>query len=130
MSEKKRDARFTLTGKNIPADLYDILEQKSKERSITNYVVELMRKEELMDQLLPSLALMGGMNAMLQDIHKGNVQVVVNNQPAATKQEPVVEEVVEQKPEEKPSFDEIIIEGDINISDEISGGFEEDEMDF
>lgn len=122
MSDKKREARFTLTGKNMPKHVYDILEQKSKERSITNYIVSLIEKEQLMDQLLPSLALMGGMHAMLQDIHSGSIQVAVTK----AVDEPETEVVEEVKEQEKPKLEEVIPEGDINISTTISGGFEDD----
>lgn len=131
--EDKKSKRFTIQGSNMPKEFYDVLKEKSEARAITPYIISLMEKEKLMNQLiqlLPNLTLLTGMNKMLEDIHNGSIQVAIPKDVDEVKEEVAVSVEEEDQEELEDALEEVIPEGDIKISNVISGGFEEDDYDF
>ncbi len=119
MTDKKR---LTLTGTNIPEDIYDKLAQLGNERRLTPYIVHLIEKEAMMDKLIASLpsllSKMDNIEDQLSNINGKLDNVNVVSAPETKEDKPV-------EPEE-----EIIKIGDTGVSDEIESEFDEEVTEF
>ena len=129
MGEKKR---LTLTGKNIPDNIYEKLDKLANEKRLTNYIVSLVEKEEslvekesMMDKMNKSLS------TMLSKMDKLDEQMEVINQRLENIN--VVSAPVEAIKEDRDIETDPIQQGDIGVNtDKIRGEqiTEDDEYDF
>lgn len=117
MSDKQekeilKKGRLTLTGNKMPDDVYKKLEEKGSDRKLTPYIVGLVEKEETMDKLIESLS------TLIQKVdHLGerftDFEAKLNGVNIPVDKEEVIP-------------DEDIVQGDLEISDKIIGGIEEE----
>lgn len=91
MVDKKDKKRLTLTGKNMPDEIYQKLEQLGNDRKLTPYIINLVEKEEMMDKIISSLSIMLSkidkldnqmveFNEKLNNIHVVSAPVVPNEE--------------------------------------------------
>ncbi|AFU16906.1 hypothetical protein MC28_B30 (plasmid) [Bacillus thuringiensis MC28] len=114
--EKRK--KMQLTCKNMPDNVYEILNEKVSKRNLTEYVVDLVQNQNKDQQLIRML--MDKLNSIeftLEEMKNGSIVV----KPKAEKQE--------EKKANKP----ILSEGTIVEAEVIEGGIDEsdkEEMDF
>ncbi|MCE4051869.1 hypothetical protein [Bacillus sp. Au-Bac7] len=115
MTDKKR---LTLTGTNIPEEIYDKLAQLGNERRLTPYIVHLIEKEAMMDKLIASLpSLLSKMDILENQL--SNINGKLDNANAVSA--PETKEDMPAEPKE-----EIIKIGEIGVSEEIESELDEE----
>lgn len=115
MSANKERKRLALTANKIPEDIYLKLEKLGSDRKLTPYIVNLIEKEEQVDRLLEEVSEMKKILLHIDKKLDGKKSHIEDNT------------------ENKSNIDrEDIVEGKLNISNNIIGGIEEDveEVDF
>ncbi|WP_182103186.1 hypothetical protein [Niallia taxi] len=119
MTDKKR---LTLTGTNIPEEIYDKLAQLGNERRLTPYIVHLIEKEAMMDKLIASLpSLLSKMDNIEDQLSTINGKLDNVNVVSA----PEAREEKKPAPEEMEIIEEIKL-GEIGVSDEIESELDEE----
>lgn len=119
---KQSDKRLTLMGKNMPDWVYNRLSGKRDRKELTAYVTSLVEREEQFNQLLAqlsNLALLPAISIKLDQLVSGGVMTPIS---------PIVP--VQQMHEEEPkTVEDVVLEGDINISDTVEAvGVDEDDF--
>ncbi|WP_382549281.1 hypothetical protein, partial [Streptomyces sp. NPDC057131] len=121
MATSKEQKRLTLVGSAMPEEVYKKLKQHSDKRSLTPYILNLIEKEETLDKLIESLS---SIPLIIDKVNK-----------IESKQDEIVRELrssffqaasIEQLDEVKESEVIEIEEGRIDVSQNLSGGIEED----
>ena len=115
MTDKKR---LTLTGTNIPEEIYDKLAQLGNERRLTPYIVHLIEKEAMMDKLISSLpSLLSKMDNLENQL--SNINGKLDNVNVVSAPEKKEDHPAEPK-------EEIIKIGEIGVSEEIESELDEE----
>ncbi|PGT90088.1 hypothetical protein [Bacillus thuringiensis] len=118
---KQKDKRLTLMGKNMPDWVYDRLIEKSERKEMTAYITGLVEREELFNQVLSqlsNLSLLPIMSAKLDQLTMGGYV------PPVQPLQPMQQEVEEPK-----KLEEVVPEGDIQISATVEAvGIDEDDF--
>ncbi|NWO12689.1 hypothetical protein [Virgibacillus sp.] len=114
MVQNKEKKRLTLTGNKMPEEIYKKLEELGSTRRLTPYIVSLVEKEQQTNQLIESLSSVAvrmegiehKVDYIYETISSGNISTYKGHSS-------------EEEPEE-------IVQGDIDVSDKIIGGIEEE----
>ncbi|MFS0882758.1 hypothetical protein [Metabacillus niabensis] len=120
MSEKHekellKKGRLTLTGNKMPDDVYKKLEEKGANRKLTPYIVGLVEKEETMDTLIESLS------TLIKKIDHLSERFTDFEASLNGVNIPIAKETIP---------DDGVVQGDLEISDKVIGGIEEEIEDF
>ncbi|AMR06412.1 hypothetical protein [Bacillus thuringiensis] len=114
--EKRK--KMQLICKNMPDDVYEILDEKSSKRNLTEYVVDLVQNQNKDQQLIRMLMeKLNNIESTLHEMKNGSIVV-----------KPEAEKSKETKIDEP-----VLLEGTIVEAEIIEGGIDEsdkEEMDF
>ncbi|GAF66473.1 hypothetical protein BTS2_3374 [Bacillus sp. TS-2] len=121
----KEQKRLTLTGSNMPDEVYEKLNELAKSKRLTHYIIELVQKEKVMDRFIESLSAFP-----LNDLENNIKDIQYKVSAIDTKLDNGI--VPEIKKESQPRNENQIIEGKINVASKIEGSIEEsvEEVDF
>ncbi|MDA2113108.1 hypothetical protein PDN20_28400 [Bacillus cereus] len=114
--EKRK--KMQLICKNMPDDVYEILDDKSSKRNLTEYVVDLVQNQNRDQQLIRILMdKLGNIESSLEEIKNGSIMIKPNT------------DLQNEKESSEPSLPEgTIIEAEV-----VEGGIDpsdKEEMDF
>ncbi|KAA0784335.1 hypothetical protein [Bacillus sp. BB56-3] len=114
--EKRK--KMQLVCKNMPDDVYEILNEKSSKRNLTEYVVDLVQNQSRDQQLIRMLMdKLSNIESSLEDIKNGSVMIKTNT----------------DLQNEKESSEPFLSEGTIIEAEVVEGGIDptdKEEMDF
>lgn len=104
MSKEKRE-RMVIASKDLPDDVYEILNERASKRALTAYIIEVVREREKTKLILEKL---DNIDKKIDDISLNNVTIKNDN-------------TMENKEDEK------LTEGTILSVDKIEGSIDEED---